>query len=326
VSERPSLRVVAPARSIARKVEPVWQPDVDEPGWCVDATITGCSIGEREASTIPSEERRAALRTRGRERAQAVLARPDERAPARPRRAGVIGVSVAIHVVGFVLLAWFGEGVETRVARRGGEPFTNERVIVPIEVPARAIEPELAAEPEPEIESVEPRALPAKSHHRHAASPSSAEPELAGPSEPSSYALHGFELSSEGALPGGSGHGDAWGSGDEGHGSGAGAPGDSGSSNVAPDVQAKPRGTVVEPDYPPELERRGIEGDAVVLVWLDEHGHVIKAEVVESSGYEAFDHNAEMAAQRQAWNPAMRAGEPIASKRRYRIRFKLPTP
>jgi TonB family protein len=288
---------------------------VDEPNWCVDVdpTLAACSLGEHQASTMPASERRAILLSRARERAQVVLAQPEERAPEQQRRAvALIGVSLAIHAVGFGLLAWFGDGIETRAGRRGREQFSSERVVVPIDVPARELEPEpeLAPEPDPAPTSARPRPSP----HRHA---SSSKPASADASEPSSYALPGFELSSEAALPAGTAVGDE-GSGDgEDH-------GDLGPPSAAPDVQAKPRGSVVEPDYPPELERRGIEGDVVVLVWLDEHGHVLVAEVVESSGYEAFDHNAEMAAQRQAWTPAMQDGEPISSKRRYRIRFRLP--
>jgi TonB family protein len=293
---------------------------IDDPTWCSDPTVEGCSIGAREASTMPAEERRALVLKRARERAQVVLAQPEERAPERQRRVGMVVVaSLALHAAGFGLLTWFGDGVERRASRRGQEQFDQERVLVPIDVPERSPEPELAAQPEPQPAEPMPRPRP----HRHAAR--SQESTTTEPSEPTSYALQGFELSSESAQPAGAGPGEAWGHADEGGGSGKGHEhGHAGALNDAPDVQAKPRGSVVEPDYPAELERRGIEGDVVVLVWLDEHGHVIKAEVVESSGYEAFDHNAEMAAQRQAWTPAMRAGEPVASKRRYRIRFRLP--
>ena len=52
----------------------------------------------------------------------------------------------------------------------------------------------------------------------------------------------------------------------------------------------------------------------IVKVWIDEHGHVIKAEVVESSGEESFDHNAIMTAQRQEWTAAERGGKlPVVS-------------
>lgn len=305
--------------SSAVRVEPVWQCDADEPSWCVDATIPGCSIGEREVSTMPPGERRAIRLTRARERAQAVLAVPEER-PRRERRVvALISVSVALHVLGFVLLAWFGEGLETRIPHRGREAFTNERVIVPIDVPAREVEPE----PEPEFVPMDSSAVAQARPRRPSPKPA---PVPASP--PASYALHGFQISSAGSLPAGSGEGEAWGS-EAGQGHGAADAGSdaapTGPAVAGPDVQAKPRGNPIEPDYPPELERRGIEGDVVVLVWLDEHGHVIKAEVVESSGYEAFDHNAVMAAQQQGWTPAMRGGEAIASKRRYRIRFKLPS-
>jgi protein TonB len=80
---------------------------------------------------------------------------------------------------------------------------------------------------------------------------------------------------------------------------------------------------LLEPEYPPELERNGIEGSVLVKVWIDEHGHVIKAEVVESSGEESFDHNAIMTAQRQEWTAAIREGEGVASTRRYRVHFRL---
>ncbi|MFV8749802.1 energy transducer TonB [Nannocystaceae bacterium ST9] len=302
-----------------------FQRDLDEPSWCVEIASGGCSLGEREATAMPASERRAIRLTRAHGRAQALLAQTDEQP--RERRAAtliLIGLSVGLHALGFAALAWFGTGIEseTRVARRGREPFTDERVIVPVEFDRPEPSEPLASE-QPSTLAPEPAPTPTRTRTRERAE---VEP---APSEPASYSLPGFTLSSEGALPAGSGEGEAWGErGGRGHGhaaqGGTPQPEPAGSAPTA-EVQAKPRGSVVEPDYPPELERRGIEGDAVVLVWLDEHGHVIKAEVAESSGYEAFDHNAMMAAQQQGWTPAMRGGEAIASKRRYRIRFKLPS-
>ena len=330
-----SLRIVSaePPREPTSE-PPRWPLDAVESSWCIDASTPGCSLGAAETSAMLASERRAIHMTRGRERAQLVLAASERPSKGQRRIAALIGVSLGLHLLGFAALAWFGDGLESNIAHRGREPFSNERVIVPIDVAPRETpepEPSFEAEPPP-APTPTPDARPLVHPHRHADSnPAKPEPVAA---QPSSYALHGFQLSSEGTIAAGSGEGDAWGSpSGSGHGSGSGGGGSSNPepakpatpSAKGPDVQAKPRGSVVEPDYPPELERRGIEGDVLVLVWLDEHGHVIKAEVVEGSGYESFDHNALMAAQQQAWTPASVGGEAVASKRRYRIRFKLPS-
>ncbi len=316
----------------------LWQREGDDPSWCVDATASeqanAVQLGLLDASAMSASERRAIDLARSHTRARAILSEAEPPPDRRKRSLAILlGLSIGAHALAFGLLAYFGEGGSPLRERRGREQFTDQRVVVPVEVEEvepEPIEPE-PIEPEPiDAQPIEDTSTPrptAKPRHDHAAEPP-AEPAQPPPAR----RLEGFSLSSEGTLNVGEGEGVPWGSpggkgtGPGGKGKGGGEPAPALPSEGSGDAltPAEPRGTIVEPEYPPELERRGIEGSVVVIVWIDEHGHVIKAEVADSSGYDAFDHNAEMAAQRQEWTPATRDGEPVASKRRYRIKFKLP--
>jgi TonB family protein len=331
---RSPLRVLPAPDSLQARAEAlaVGWARADEPDLCVDAEgaiSSGCSTTEPDVAAMPASERRAIRLTRQRIRAQAILA-AEEPSPAqarrdRARRWGIVIGSAALHLVGFFVLASAVADLRAKPRPATHEHLFDARAIVAIE-PA----PMLASKLEPAVDDSPPddqpvtRSQPSRkpkprARHDHAEPPST--------SEAAPYELRGFEFSSEGELaagePGGESFGRPGGEG-SGHGGGDEQPREQGPGE--PDVSAKPRGGLLQPEYPAALERKGVEGSVLVKVWIDEHGHVIKAEVVESSGEEAFDHNALMTAQRQEWTAAEQGGEAVASTRRYRVHFRQRAP
>lgn len=329
---RASLRVLPHPGSALGRAELLaraWARDAEQDDWCVDpssALQAGCEATDLDVAAMSASERRAVHLTRQRIRAQAVLAAaelgPEAERREQLRRNLIVLGSALLHLVGFVVLATAVADLRVKPRPSTHEHLFEARAVVPIELePALPAEPE----PEPEPEQIEehrrgPRAEPRPARERKSApAKAPAEPAsdpAAEPSEAAPQQLHGVEFSSAGAEgresggAGGFGHGDR-----DGGGSGSAGPGKS-------DVNASPRGGLLEPEYPADLERRGIEGSVLVKVWIDEHGHVIKAEVAHSSGYESFDHNALVAAQRQEWDAALDHGEPVASTRRYRVHYR----
>jgi len=320
-----------------------WASDAEQDDWCVDAGAAlraGCALwpglapGDSGVAAMPASERRAVHLTRQRIRAQAVLAAalplPAAERRARVHRLAIFVGSGLLHLLGFVVLATAVADLQPSERPSTHEHLFEARAIIPIET----IELEPASETRAELaeDRAEPPvvAAPSQAKPDRASAPQQAPAEpQAAPAEPAAYELSGFELSSEGELAAGDPGGRAWGqpggSGagpSKGAGSGSGSGGHGSHGPATPDVSANPRGGLLEPEYPAELERRGIEGSVLVKVWIDEHGHVIKAEVGKSSGHEAFDHNALMTAQRQAWSPALHAGEAVSSTRRYRVHFR----
>jgi TonB family protein len=324
------LRVLPDPDSVQGRAEAsaaAWARGAEQIDWCVDASVAlaaGCTSADSGVATMSASERRAIHLTRQRIRAQAILAAaepgPEHERRERVRRWGIVIGSAMLHAIGFVMFARAVADLEHE-SRTGKHEHLFDRAVVPIEpvqtefVPAKTeVQPQETSTPD-----ARPRRTPSRkakpSEHVHA------EPEVAaaGSSEP--YELRGFELSSEGELAGGGSGGESFGGA-----GGSGSGGDEQTQKPAvdkPDVLASPRGGLLQPEYPPELEREGVEGSVLVKVWIDEHGHVIKAEVVESSGQESFDHNALMTAQRQEWTAAVRDGEAVASTRRYRVHFEL---
>lgn len=310
-----------------------------EPDWCVDAEahLRGrCDAAEASDAAMSASERRAVHLTRQRIRAQAILTadEAEPRAGARWRRWAVLGGSVAMHVIAFAILANAVADLSPR-ERSGAHDHLFEAPAVIAFEPAPAIETE--PEPTPELEPIvdEPEAIepnPAAKPKPRAHEPSPSQPPAEPAAEPAPAGprrLQGLEFSSTdpdagAGLPAGDGSGRPGGGGGMGTGTGTGTGPSTGPGEPKPkaDVVAAPLGGLLQPEYPPALERAGVEGSVLVKVWIDEHGHVIKAEVVESSGEEAFDHNALMVAQRQEWSAATIAGEPVASTRRYRVHFR----
>ncbi len=87
------------------------------------------------------------------------------------------------------------------------------------------------------------------------------------------------------------------------------------------DRAARPR-RPIRPAYPRRARRRGEESTVVIQAWVDERGDVSFASVVESGGSE-FDESARFAVNRSHFEPALLAGESVASRVALRIHFDL---
>jgi len=79
----------------------------------------------------------------------------------------------------------------------------------------------------------------------------------------------------------------------------------------------------VEPVYPPEARRRGLEGEVRVRVKITDSGRVEAAEVLRSSGYASMDKAALEAARRMSFNPARRGGDTVSDVANITFRFSL---
>ncbi len=73
--------------------------------------------------------------------------------------------------------------------------------------------------------------------------------------------------------------------------------------------------------YPPEAWRAGVQGEVLLELRIEPDGRVSEARVVEPAGH-GFDEAARRAALRFRFEPARRAGEPIASVIRFRYVFE----
>ncbi len=78
-----------------------------------------------------------------------------------------------------------------------------------------------------------------------------------------------------------------------------------------------------QPRYPPEAWEQDVEGDVVLLLWVDEQGRVEAAEVVSCPGY-GMDIAALAAAKQLEFSPAEVDGKPVKVKIRYTFRFRKP--
>lgn len=77
------------------------------------------------------------------------------------------------------------------------------------------------------------------------------------------------------------------------------------------------------PNYPPEENRRGIEGTTVLIVSIDASGGVLDVSVEKSSGNRNLDREAVKAAKRWRFNPETRDGRKVASRVRVPVEFVL---
>jgi len=75
--------------------------------------------------------------------------------------------------------------------------------------------------------------------------------------------------------------------------------------------------------YPPQAWENDVEGDVVLLLWVDEEGVVKAGEVISSPGY-GMDLAALAAAKKMRFSPAELEGEPVSVKIRYTFRFRKP--
>jgi TonB family protein len=75
------------------------------------------------------------------------------------------------------------------------------------------------------------------------------------------------------------------------------------------------------PEYPPAAKEKGIEGDVVLLVTIDEGGRATEATF--ASGPEVFHESAWNAVRVWKWAPAKKDGRPVACRSEIRINYRL---
>jgi TonB family protein len=94
--------------------------------------------------------------------------------------------------------------------------------------------------------------------------------------------------------------------------------------STAPDQLLPPRLLeAAAATYPEQALSRGLEATVLLGLSIDEQGQVTAADVLEPAGH-GFDEAAREAALRFRFEPARRAGAPIAAKIRYPFAFELP--
>ena len=82
----------------------------------------------------------------------------------------------------------------------------------------------------------------------------------------------------------------------------------------------------VAPDYPPEAERRGLEGSVDVSFTVTAEGKVTDVVVIHSEPSDLFDRAAASAVRRWRYEPRRLEGTPVESHLQIRIDFKLDSP
>jgi len=93
-----------------------------------------------------------------------------------------------------------------------------------------------------------------------------------------------------------------------------------GGATREPKVRSKRR---VDPeDYPVAAKRRGVEGEIVALLTVDETGEVTDVEIKKSLGY-GLDELARRVFERWRFEPALENGQPVESTTRVTHRFEL---
>jgi|SRR5690625_3176126 len=75
--------------------------------------------------------------------------------------------------------------------------------------------------------------------------------------------------------------------------------------------------------YPAHLRDAGIGGTVRVNFWIDETGKVVKYEVAQSSGYEAFDQAAARVADIMEFSPALNRNQPVRVVVTFPITFRV---
>jgi protein TonB len=90
-----------------------------------------------------------------------------------------------------------------------------------------------------------------------------------------------------------------------------------------PPVAVNPTSPV---QYPPALFARGIEGNVILRLHIDETGHISQesTKVAESSGYPALDSAALAAVPLFRFAPALRNGTPVAATFMQPVHFRHP--
>ena len=100
------------------------------------------------------------------------------------------------------------------------------------------------------------------------------------------------------------------------------APPSDGPREVAPSVdmsmmRARP------PRYPPQMLRRGIQGEVMLRILVSADGRPEKIEVEKSSGHREFDRSAMQAARNWRFNAGVRDGASYAGWALVPVRFSL---
>ncbi|MBI2060073.1 MAG: energy transducer TonB [Nitrospirae bacterium] len=80
--------------------------------------------------------------------------------------------------------------------------------------------------------------------------------------------------------------------------------------------------TKIEPEYPDQARRAGLDGLVVLEVGIDSAGRVFEVSVVQSAGH-GFDEAAMTAMKNSVFYPARRGNEPVAVRLRIPVRFTL---
>lgn len=81
---------------------------------------------------------------------------------------------------------------------------------------------------------------------------------------------------------------------------------------------------LIQRRYPPELVDRGVGGEAVLRLWLDERGQVVRGELSSSSGIAALDTIALTATDRMQFRPAKNRDQPVRVIVRFPVSLIVP--
>jgi TonB family protein len=79
----------------------------------------------------------------------------------------------------------------------------------------------------------------------------------------------------------------------------------------------------LEVEYPDSALRSGMEGVALIAVWIDERGYAVYGELRESSGHAVLDSIALRAVRRGNFKAARREGKNVASRVSIPVEFRL---
>ena len=88
-------------------------------------------------------------------------------------------------------------------------------------------------------------------------------------------------------------------------------------------VTAHYRGRPSPVAYPMLARRQGLEGEAIIEVWLDEEGEQLQRVIIQSSGHALLDQAALRSVAQSLFSPYRENGQPQRSRLRLPIQFKL---
>ena len=88
-------------------------------------------------------------------------------------------------------------------------------------------------------------------------------------------------------------------------------------------VTAHYRGRPSPVAYPMLARRQGLEGEAIIEVWLDEEGEQLQRVIIQSSGHALLDQAALRSVAQSQFSPYQENGQPQRSRLRVPIQFTL---